>query len=615
MCGITGIFNRTAEPVDPVTVRLMCDRIYHRGPDEDGYFVKNQVGLGMRRLKIIDLATGKQPIANEDGSVVVVFNGEIYNFVELRKQLEGNHRFVTHSDTECIVHAYEEYGMNFLDHLRDMFAICIWDARRRQLILARDRLGKKPIYFYDSSTNFVFGSELKCILQALQRTPPLCPEAVRSYFALGYIPAPLSIYKGVFKLRPGESMIVNEQGSTRSFYWNLKITEEPITPQEAEEEAERLILESTEIRLRSDVPLGAFLSGGVDSSLVVGAMSRFSSRPIQSFSVRFDEQYFDESNYARQVAELFGTDHHEIPVTFQPEEILRRLVDQFDEPFADTTAVPQYLLSRATRDHVTVALAGDGGDELFGGYKRYFRSLFMDMVAQSPQSLRLLFRSVLSRGSSRYFVRGADFLRRSFFSSKQRYYQYFSVFEPWDLGKILLSSEENELDSVKILERYFPAMQVTNAEKLAFDSQIYLPDDILAKVDRTSMACALEVRAPLLDHKLAEFASSLPISMKFNAYEGKLLLKKIASKYLPKSIVYRKKHGFSVPVSSWLRNELKDHVDAVLDIESVSQMGILNSSAVCNYLREHHSGKADHRDKLWAILVFQTWCREKLGWA
>ena len=526
MCGITGFVDGREVGPDGLRERArlldrMCRVIRHRGPDDQGAWVEAPVALGMRRLSIIDVAGGHQPISGEDGAVTIVFNGEIYNFRELHRDLEARgHRFRTHSDTEAIVHAYEEYGPGCLDRLRGMFAFAIWDARTRELFLARDRVGKKPLYYTTTPGGaFVFGSELKCLLEHPEVPREVNHTAVDAYLTLGYVPDPLSIFRDVHKLPPGHHLTLRGGAVTLKQYWDFEYGPAEAKPEgEYLEELRALLDEAVRLRLVSEVPLGAFLSGGVDSSVVVGLMARHSSRPVKTFSIGFAEDSHDELKYARIAAGRFATDHHEFVVKPESCQVVDELVRHFDEPFSDPSAVPTYVVSKLAREHVTVVLSGDGGDELFAGYTRYGTDLRRGAFARLPRPVRRGLMEPLSRALP-HGAWGRNYLRNVSLDPVDRYADSMSFFnalskralytpdfrrrlgdEDWTLG--LFRRHDARVRSGEPLDRM-----------LYIDSKTYLPGDIMTKVDRMSMAVSLEARAPLLDHKLIEFVTRIPASL------------------------------------------------------------------------------------------------------
>jgi asparagine synthase (glutamine-hydrolysing) len=618
MCGICGIFEyerRTDIPGD--LVHQMNQTMIHRGPDDGGVFVGPGIGLGHRRLSIVDLAGGHQPMSNEDGSVWVLLNGEIYNYPELRTELLGRgHKFATKSDTEAIVHLYEEYAEGCFAKLRGMFSIALWDSRNRKLLLARDRVGKKPLFYAADSKQISFGSELKALLAGGTLSREIDEQALSDYFSFGYIPAPKTIYRSVRKVMPGHYLVASASGVRESCYWDLSFAN--VEQHDEAEWCERLrheLCEATRVRLMSDVPLGAFLSGGIDSSSIVAMMSHLMKRAVTTCSIGFEEKKFDEAVYARQVSRLFSTDHHEETVQPNAIEILDKLTWHFDEPFADSSAIPTYYVSKIARSQVTVALGGDGGDEGFAGYRRYkldyyenrFRNYF-------PEALRRAVFGPLGRWCPPLAWAPRVFRAKATFQSLSRsplegYFNSVSYFRPDDKAKLFTSEFVNSLhgyDSFNVFQHYYNRADTDDPlSKIQYvDIKTYLTDDILTKVDRASMAVSLEVRAPMLDHKFMECAASIPSSLKLKNGVGKYILKKALEPVLPKDILYRPKQGFAVPLDVWFRRDLKDLAHQVI-LETDD--GILDKRFLRRIWDEHQKGYYDRSALLWATLMFRKW--------
>ncbi|HYG81186.1 MAG TPA: asparagine synthase (glutamine-hydrolyzing), partial [Pyrinomonadaceae bacterium] len=589
MCGIAGFVDvgragaGAAREERAALLDRMCRVIAHRGPDDQGVMVGDQVALGMRRLSIIDLAGGRQPIHNEDGSVSVVFNGEIYNYRDLQRELEARgHRFRTNSDTETIAHAYEEYGARCVEHLRGMFAFAVWDERRRALTLARDRVGKKPLYYtLTPDGTFVFGSELKSLLQHPRVGRETDAEALDAYFTFGYVPDPLSIFRGVKKLPPGHHLTLSGGELTIERYWDF--TYDAPAPAEAREEdyleeLRALLSESVRLRLVADVPLGAFLSGGVDSSTIVGLMARHTSRPVKTFSIGFHEDSFNELKYARAAAREFGTDHHEFIVTPEICDVVDELAWHFDEPFADSSAIPTYVVSKLAREHVTVVLSGDGGDELFAGYTRYATDQRRSGFARLPRVVREQVMQPLSRRLP-HGAWGRNYLGNVALPPLERYRDSVSVFT--GLGKLSLYTPdfgETLRRAGRTLEGFGAhAARVATGEPLDallyIDSKTYLPGDILTKVDRMTMAASLEARAPLLDHKLIEFVTRIPARLKMRGGETKRVLKRAVEDFVPPEILERPKQGFGVPIQQWINHQLRGRIRETLTSRRACERG------------------------------------------
>lgn len=614
MCGITGVFNyRTDRPAESELVDRMCSRIIHRGPDDQGMYVEGPLGIGMRRLSIIDLDTGSQPIFNEDRSVVTVFNGELYNFQELRKDLIGRgHKFATQGDTETIVHLYEEYGADFVNHLNGMFAIAVWDRRRRRLVLVRDRLGQKPLYYAHTTSGIIFGSELKCLLESDEVKTELDHEAVQHYFTLGYIPHPWSIYKQVRHLPPGGRLIIEDGDCRQDQYWQIDThVDSNINVEEAGEQLRELLLDAVRLRMISDVPLGAFLSGGLDSSIIVALMAQVSSQPVKTFHIDFAHSEYSERVYARAVAEQYGTDHHELVVEPSAVEILDDLIGFFDEPFGDSSAIPTYYVSKMTREHVTVALAGDGGDESFGGYERYQRIL--DRRNMAPPLRATL--GGLGNMIHRVLPRTAPG-RRYFRSLGMSQHEYFMVATAEAESRDLLSREFIEpISNFSTYEALRESMDRANCGDdltpySSFDLHYYLPDDILTKVDRMSMAHSLELRAPLLDYRIVELAAKLPYTSKIRGSTTKWLLKELYGQQLPSEVTAQRKWGFALPMEHWLRGELRPVLEDALNDPVVVDAGIFNMTEVRALAHEHWSETRDRTPQLWNYLFFTRWWQQ-----
>ncbi len=618
MCGIAGRYNFDSErPVDAATLRAMTQAIAHRGPDADGFHVGPGIGLGHRRLSIIDLTTGDQPLGNESGTVQVVFNGEIYNFADLRSELEADgHRFRTRSDTEVIAHGYEQWGDRVVDRLRGMFAIALWDGPRRRLLLVRDRLGVKPLYYCVTRHGIVFGSEIKALLQDDEVGRAWNPEALDAYLALQYVPCPRTIYRDVWKLAPGHLLVAENGRVGVRRYWDLAFTGDgdPAREEEYLERLDALVTESVRLRMISDVPLGAFLSGGIDSSLVVAAMTAAQRGRVVSTSVGFAEQAFNELDYARAVARHLGTDAHEQTVTPDVADILPKLVWHLDEPFADSSAVPTYYVSAAARQHVTVALSGDGGDELWAGYARHKVERWESAARGwlGPAGGRLAGR-MAHRLPTR--VKGARSLRHLALSpgeacARKHAYGLFDdardrLYTRDFAGTV---ADADPFLGFRLAYDACPSPDPVD-RALYVDVKTYLVDDIMTKVDKMSMAVSLESREPLLDHKLLEFAATVPSALKLKNGRSKHLLRRLLEKRVPKAIVDRPKHGFEAPIGEWLRGALAPTVDALLLDGRLRQRGIFDPSAVSSLWHEHRSGARDHRHRLWSLMMLELWFR------
>lgn len=618
MCGICGVFEfDRREPFPDAYIRKMTDAIVHRGPDDEGMYTDAGLGFGFRRLSIIDVSGGHQPISNEDGSLWVMLNGEIYNYPELRRELDSKgHKFSTHSDTETIVHLYEDYGEKCFERLRGMFAIALWDSRERKLLLARDRVGKKPLYYAADGKRVVFGSELKAILPAGNLNLDVDPQALCDYFSFGYIPAPKTIYRSVRKLQPGHYLVVSRTGAREESYWNFNF--EKVENRSEDEWCEILrheLCEATRIRLMSEVPLGAFLSGGVDSSAVVANMSRLLQRPIETCSIGFDEPEYDEAGYARDVAGFLHTTHHEQVVKPDALEVMDKLVWHYDEPFADSSAVPTYYVSRIARQHVTVALGGDGGDETFAGYRRYrFDKFENDLRRHVPPFLRRNVFGPLGRMYPPLAWAPRVFRAKATLESLSRsplggYFNSISIFRPGEKQYLFTGDFKRTLagyDSMDVLQHHYDRAGTEDLlSRIQYvDIKTYLPDDILAKVDRASMAVSLEVRAPLLDQKLMECAARIPSSLKLNGGNGKYIFKKAIANQVPAEVLDRRKQGFAVPLNRWFRKELREMTHEIL---FNNDDGVLDRNCLTKIWTEHQKGTYDRSAHLWSVLMYRKW--------
>jgi asparagine synthase (glutamine-hydrolysing) len=622
MCGIAGFvespFAAKARSLDEsaALVHRMCDVIRHRGPDDEGVWVSPGIALGMRRLSIIDLSTGHQPIHNEDRSVWIVFNGEIYNFAALRRELEAlGHRFYTSTDTEAIVHAYEQWGTAAIERLRGMFGLAIWDARSRTLLVARDRVGIKPMYYADVHGRLYFGSELKSLLEAPDLPRDLSLDALDHYLAFLYTPRDGSIFQSVRKLPPGHLLTWKDGAIAIEQYWQLPATETYAGSEvDAVRDLRHVLTDAVRSHLVSDVPLGAFLSGGIDSSLVVGLMAEQSSAPVNTFSIGFDEPAYDELEPARRVAEHFGTQHHELVVRPDAIGILDELVSHFDEPFADSSAIPTWYVSQMARRHVTVVLSGDGGDELFGGYDRYLphpRVAAFDRY--SPRALRGV--AAMAAQQMPDGVRGKNFLRHVGSDDRGRYLDAIRFFGADDRAALIAPDIRRQLrgpDAEHRLGRHFDRFSALPwaSQMMRFDAETYLPEDVLTKVDRMSMAHSIESRVPLLDNEVIAFASTLPASMKIRNGRRKHILKEVAATLLPRDILERRKQGFGVPLDAWFRGNLRELFADTLLSSSSLQRGYFEPAFVRHLVDEHLSGRRDHALRLWQLVVFDRWHRQ-----
>jgi asparagine synthase (glutamine-hydrolysing) len=623
VCGIVGTVRRDGQAADPALLERMCAALEHRGPDQRGIHAEGQAGLGIQRLRVVDLEGGDQPIYNEDKSVAVVLNGEIYNFRELRRRLEAaGHRFRSDGDTETIVHLYEEEGIDCVRSLDGMFAFALWDVSRRRLLVARDRVGKKPLFYALGANGLSFASELRALLQDEEVPRDVDEQALDCYLAYGYVPAPLSAFRAVRKLPPATTMVYESATVSLERYWQLDYARKHAVDDASELHGPLLdnLRGAVRKRLVSDVPLGAFLSGGIDSSAVVAAMARETSEPVKTFSIGFDSERFDELDHARQVSELFGTEHEELRVRPDAISIAPRIARHYGEPFADSSAVPSFYLAEMTRRHVTVALNGDGGDESFAGYTRYAANVLAGRTERIPAPLRRLGGGLAARlpaAAEEQSVRNR--LRRLGGSlgldGAGRYERYVSLFDR-EQRAALYSDEyraglgDSQLAAEAIAE---PWREASGGDRLdvllEVDVRTYLPGDLLTKIDIATMAHSLEARSPFLDPELMQFAASIPAPMKLRGMEKKRILRDALRAWLPDSILDRPKQGFSVPMAEWLRGDLRAYSrELLLDRASFSQARF-RRSAIEALLDEHGAG-GDHSQRIWALLMLELWQAE-----
>ena len=624
MCGICGVVHLDSTPVEEEIVRRMAATLAHRGPDGQRVVVDGPCGLGHTRLAVIDLSPdAAQPMPNEDGSLHIVFNGEIYNYRTLREQVTARgHRLSSHSDTEVILHLYEDFGPTCVDHLRGMFAFALWDGPRQRLILARDRVGKKPLYYYCDSHRFVFGSEIKALLAHPQVPHRLNTAALPYYLVHGYVPAPETMFAGIKQLPPGHVLIV-ENGSVHATpYWHWPLGE---TGELGEEEWVERVLgglrDAVRARLVSDVPLGAFLSGGLDSSLIVALMSQLLDEPVKTFAIGFSgEPSFNELDYARQVAHRFATDHHEFVVQPDAVDLLPALVRHYDEPFADSSAIPTYLVAQLTRQHVTVALTGDGGDELFAGYERFAAARLAASYRRLPGFLRRAVGGVVRHLPESTAYRGFARRARRFVDAAdlplaECYLSWVGLFSRDMCHELLSSGGDSPADGV-LADYQAHFEQATGyglVDQLLYVNAItYLPGDLLVKTDRMTMAHGLEARCPFLDQELISLVAGIPSALKLRGMTNKYILKQAAERLLPREIVHRPKHGFGVPVGRWFRQELCDYVRDVLLGPHARQRGYFDPAAVERLIDQHQRGQRDWGHQLWTLLTFEVWQRTHL---
>ncbi|GAK59425.1 asparagine synthase, glutamine-hydrolyzing [Candidatus Vecturithrix granuli] len=626
MCGIAGSYNfRGSKGVDPELVQRMTDIIQHRGPDADGVYVKDNIGLGHRRLSIIDLSeAGRQPMFSLDRQFAIVFNGEIYNYLDYRENLQQRgHKFHSKTDTEVIIYLYREYGEQCVQYLRGMFAFAIWDEQQQQLFLAVDRLGKKPIYYYADDYRIVFGSELKCLLQDPTIPKEINYEALYDYLMYLYVPAPKTIFKHIYKLPPAHYLVCKPTGIHGPYeYWDLSFArvEEQHNESYFCEKLIELFEEATRIRLMSDVPLGAFLSGGIDSSGVVAMMAQSTKGQVITTSIGFEERQFNELDFARKVSQQYHTDHFERVVKADALGILDKIVWHFDEPFADSSAVPTYYVSKLSREKVTVALAGDAGDENFAGYAKY--SIDMLEHALRTRIPNVIKQAIITPLANIYpqwdwlpqYLRGKFFLTNLTLSHAHGFYRTNTYLTQHEQNQLLSEDFKRSIhgyDPFTVIEQFYKKADTDDPlSKMQYvDIKNYLPGDILVKVDRMSMANSLEVRAPMLDHKFMEFVATIPVRFKLHGQEKKYILKKALTPYLPPEILYRKKHGFEIPLDKWFRNELKDFSQETLLSSKTYSRGFFQPAYVEKMWQQHQSGQRNFGTNFWTLLMFELWYR------
>jgi asparagine synthase (glutamine-hydrolysing) len=626
MCGIAGIYNfATEKTVDSLLIKKMCSELVHRGPDDEGIYCKDNIGLGHRRLSIIDLGGGHQPMANEDGSVWIVFNGEIYNFQELKEELLlKGHSFKTHCDTETIIHLYEEEGEECVRKLRGMFAFAIWDDLKKKLFLARERIGKKPLHYTVFDGKILFASEIKAILQDPSVRRRIDHEALHDYLSLLYVPAPKTMFEGIQKLPAGHYLVCDKEGVKLTKYWDIDFSRTVADSEEAlKEELYNKLKEAVKIRLISDVPLGAFLSGGIDSSSVVSLMSELEDKPVVTNSIGFSIKAFDELKYASLLSKRYSTEHHEYVVEPKALEILDKLVWAYDEPFGDASSIPTYYVSKMARQNVTVALSGDGGDENFAGYNRY---MYSDALVRLQKVLpgfvkagaKAVSSSLSSKDSGAWIRKINNKLQELYLSPFEMYFKMISIYKEEEKALLYSGALKEKMryyDSRDNFRRIFDSCPSPDyISKLQYlDIKTYLCDDILVKVDRASMAVSLEVRAPMLDHKFMEFVATIPAGLKARHQKGKYIFKKAMSRNIPSEILNRSKMGFDIPMTHWLRTNLKNLVEAELfakdgiiaelfDLEYVKKMW-----EIVQYANLKGFRKTDFSYRIWLLFIFSRW--------
>ena len=621
MCGIAGkIYFDKARNIDPEELKQMTTIISHRGPDDEGFYIDNNAGLGFRRLSIIDLHTGHQPLANHNNTIHIVFNGEIYNYQEQREILKKKgYAFKTTTDTEVILHLYEEFGVSCLQYLRGMFGFAIWDSNKEQLFCARDRFGIKPFYYYSDAEKFVFGSEIKAILKSDNIDKSLSYEGLDSFLAFGYITNNLSIYNKIKKLQPGHYLLLSFKGKPGyeiKRYWEIQF-EPDYSKSENDwaEEIKALFSETVKLHMISDVPLGAFLSGGIDSSSVVAMMARNSNLPVKTFSIGFKEQKYNELEFARAVAKKYNCEHHEQIVEPESIGLLPKLVNAYDEPYADSSAIPTYYVCKLARQHVTVALSGDGGDELFAGYDSYskFKSIFSyPFNFRSASANKHLWGNIHKLIPQSFKGKGL-----TYFLSKKRdiSFAYLNIWTIDERQSLLLDNHPpidyaggSELYKIGIMENSNSKDFITKLQQL--DMQTYMVDDVLTKVDRASMLNSLEVRVPLMDHKFAELTFKIPSGLKLKGEAQKYIFKQSMAPFLPESILKHPKQGFGVPLSLWFKDDLKTYVNDTFQSNNCLVYNFMDKKYIQNRIIGNQSGKRDFSAKIWSLLVFNEWLQQ-----
>lgn len=617
MCGICGklIYSAHGE-VSRRELQAMCDSLRHRGPDDQGLYARGRVALGATRLSIIDIEGGHQPLSNEDGTIWGTLNGEVYNFPHLRDELlRRGHTLRSHCDTEIVVHMYEEFGDDFVTRLYGMFAITIWDERKERLVLARDRLGVKPLFYAEHDGALLWGSEIKAILAA---DIPRCvdPAALHDYLSFDYVPGPRTMFEGIFKLPAGHLLVWDGKLTARR-YWDVPGLQPPQgdNPVELAAELRALLEEAVRESMVSDVPVGAFLSGGLDSSVVVALMSRISAAPVRTFSVGFQERSYNELPFARQVAEQYGTQHHEVVVEPQIADVIFEIVDHFDEPFADSSAVATYYVSEVARKHVKVVMSGDGGDEIFGGYTIYQADRLAHLYRRLPRFLgeaaipRIVRRIPASDRKMSWDLKLRRFVEHAWLDPVDAHSSWRVIFTEEMKARLYADRSAVRHNSLDLLRSHFERYPHNDALNrfMYVDTKVSLVDDMLTKVDRMSMANSLEVRVPLLDHTVVEWMSQVPSSLKVKGLSLKYLFKQVARDLLPSSIVDRRKAGFHVPIPGWLKQELRPIVDEQLSETAVKRQGIFDPAYVRYLLESHQSGRENYSRNIWGLLMFSLW--------
>jgi asparagine synthase (glutamine-hydrolysing) len=623
MCGITGFFNLqegiTHKDKAIKTLNRMNNRIFSRGPDGEGIFIDNNVAFAMRRLSIIDLDTGDQPIYNENKNIVVVFNGELYNFRELKKELvKRGHRFYTNSDTEIIVHLYEEHGENFVNFLNGMFAIALYDMKNKKVLLVRDRMGIKPLHYTIKNGTIVFASELKALIEFGGVERRLNYKSLYNFLTFEYVSAPNTIYEDVFKLMPGEMFIINQTGIKKEKYWYPEIKKEDYTINELEKRIKDLMTSSIKYRLISDVPIGIFLSGGIDSTIITGVASKLIG-DINTFSIGFEEETFNELGYAKIASNYFGTKHNEMILSYKEAiNLLSKIIEYLDEPLADASVIPTYLVSMLSRKHITVALSGDGGDELFLGYDTYKAYKISKLFRWIPDILNGFIINSLSLIPASSKRISLEFKLKKFFSALKykpeiTNYLWWGAYPP-RLKEKLFNREildkinmESEFEPIEYYKSFMEKIDAPLDRINFLDLHLYLQDDLLPKVDRMSMANSLEVRVPFLDHRVVELALSIKNNLRLKGLNTKYILKRAMNEFIPPELKKRPKIGFDIPLGPWLRNELKDYMLELLDKKKIEEDGIFNYEFIDKIIKDHLSKKNNNRQLLWPLIIFQNW--------
>ena len=623
MCGICGVISSRSNFRQEDVLRRMCGKIAHRGPDDSGMFINEDVALGIQRLSIIDLAGGHQPIHNEDQTVWIVFNGEIYNYPELREFLQKKgHVFYTNTDTECIVHLYEEMGIECVKELNGMFAFAVWDSIRKHLYLVRDRLGIKPLYYAASDGNLIFASEIKAILEHPAIVRDIDMPSLHDYLTFLYVPSPKTMFQGISKLPAAHWLRFADGNIAIERYWDLQFSHEENAASEEEyvEQVYESLRESVKMRLMSEVPLGAFLSGGVDSSGIVAIMAEMMDEPVKTFSIGFKSKgLYNELPYARMIAEQYGTEHHEFVVEPDAVELISRVVWHLDEPMADASAILNYLVAQMAKEHVTVVLTGLGGDEVFAGYRRYCGDRLAQRYERIPSPIRYVFEKIVdifpASEESRilnYSRLAKKFIAGTQLSPEERYFSWNSFFTE-ELKNSLYSEKLKERlngrPSLAVLEKYFAETDSSDfLDKVQYvDQKTYLVEDLLALTDKMSMANSLEARVPFLDHKLVELSARIPPGMRLKGLKTKYILKKALDDVVPRRILHRQKQGFSMPIDSWLRNGLRDWCADLLSKQRIEKRGYFNYDTVRWIIQEHQEGRKDFSQHIWALLILEVW--------